>query len=99
MKKVLWLLDSPYWAYEARSTSLIKRLTNYDHSRLYVVDNKIKRNVVNEFSKRFDLVVCMYSRYVEMLDRTDNVIVLHGGFRALENEEQKKERAKLCSQS
>ena len=82
--KILWLLDTPEWAYDARVNNLISRLTDYEHCKLYVADRKMKRELINDFSKRFDIVVCMYAQYIELLDRTDNVVNCIGGFRALE---------------
>ena len=90
MKKVLWLVDTPEWAYDARSNNMIARMPQYEHCKLYVADRKVKRETVNGMAKRFDIVVCMYARYIELLDNTDNAVVCIGGFRALKLKGQKK---------
>ena len=83
---VLWICDIEGWAYEQRVKSVSKLMVDFDHEIFYVVSNGILALKNRIKQKDFDIVVCMYIQYVEILEKLNNVVCFAGGMRPFENE-------------
>lgn len=82
MKKILWLIDSEGWAYEARVDACIKAMPEYIHVKFYM--NHMQTGILKDMTKTFDIVVCMFVQYSTLLDDLKNVVINVGGMRPFE---------------
>jgi hypothetical protein len=85
MKPVIaWLCDKRGWAYEARVNQLIPLMQDWEHRKVFCVGSSIE--AIRQAIEGADVVVCLYVRYMELLDGLQNAVVFLGGMRPFETD-------------
>jgi len=84
--RIVWLCDCEGWAYDARVNQLIPHLPEHEHKKIYLANKGWLQaaRAVAEGVNGADVVVCLYLRYMELLQRLDNAVVFLGGMRPFE---------------
>ncbi len=86
---ILWLADSPGWAYDQIFQHQSQALPAYDHEVFYMMSHEyIKRDWMNMgiMLERADIVVCMHLMYFVQIEkmRGETVVAMLTGPRAWE---------------
>lgn len=84
---ILWIADTPGWAYDAIVQAVSKRLPHYSHMAFYLcTTTDPEHRILNQLAREADVVVSMYLRYQEILEPKlrPKVVTMVTGFRPFE---------------
>lgn len=84
---ILWIADTPGWAYDSIVRNVAAQLPQYEHVPFYAcVTVDPKHDLLNFAAQRADVVVSMYLRYQEWLrpEAKKKVVTMVTGFRPFE---------------
>ncbi len=84
--KVLWLYDTPGWAWDNRSRKLSDLLPNYEHVRVPLT--RINMNDFESLCRGFELIVLMHPHLLKQVpaDKIKNVVVTLPSQRSIEQQ-------------
>jgi len=87
--KILWLADSPGWAYDQIFQHQSRELTAYEHRVFYMMrreNTSVDWVNMGIMAERADVVVCMHLMYFVQIEQMkgDNVVAMLTGPRAWE---------------
>lgn len=81
--EVVWVCETPGWAYDKIADELISRLPRFRHTKLFLNISKGYRSA-RSIGRAADLVVCFYPPYMEYFDNKNTMILRLDGNRAFE---------------
>jgi len=84
---ILWIADTPQWAYDAIVQAVSHELPQYTHLAFYACETPDPGHIIlNELARNADVVVSMYLRYQEWLrpEQKQKVVTMVTGFRPFE---------------
>ena len=81
---ILWLADSPKWAYASIVRQIGDALPHYEHRAVYMVSGKIEIDALCKQIEDADVVVPMYVLYLQAFVRRDNVAMFLSGLTPFE---------------
>ena len=76
MKKpsILWVVDVPNWAFDARFKNIADKLDKYDHVVIYLSLYTLAEVIA--VSKTYDIIFCSYVCWLKRFDPTKTVVAL-----------------------
>jgi len=76
MKKpsILWVVDVPNWAFDARFKNVVNKLDKYDHVVIYLSQHKLEEAVL--ISKTYDIIFCSYVCWAKYFDPAKTIVTL-----------------------
>jgi len=81
--EILWVCDTPGWAYDKIATEFSVRLPQFRHTKLYISTSKGFRGAVG-MGRAADLIVCFYPPYMQLFTNLNKMIIRLDGNRAFE---------------